>query len=167
LTLSGTPVNGTNFFYAHPTTLLLSPLTSGPQKPFFSTNSSLANTLSIPSTSINTRYLLAGQVVIDASTIERFSYQGSSIKDETLTSNGTVIFSSLRSGVTSTPLSGLVINSQPDFAHWFNALFSNSSLLISTATWGVGSAYLKYTATNIADWYRVLDFSTATTGSVP
>jgi hypothetical protein len=167
LTLSGAPVNGTNYFYTHPTTLLLSPLVNGPQTPFSSANISIANTLGIPSTGPISRYLLAGQVVSDVATTERFSYQGSAVKDEILTSSGAVLYAYLRTGITSVPLSGLVVNSQPDFAHWFNALFSNSSLLTSTATWGAGSAYLEYTSTNVADRYRVFDFSTTTAGTSP
>jgi hypothetical protein len=167
LTLTGAPVNGTNYFYAHPTTILASPLTSGAQTPFSSANISVASTLSIPVSGSVNRYMLNGQIVTDAATTERFSYQGSSVKDEILAAGGATLYTNVRSGITSTPLSGLVVGSQADFAHWFNALFSNPSLLTGTATWGAGSAYLEYTATNVADRYRVFDFSTTTTGTSP
>jgi hypothetical protein len=167
LPLIGAPSSTTDFFYAHPTTLVLSPLANGAQAPFSSANISIANTLAIPAASSINRYLIGGQIVTDALTTERFSYQGAAVKDEVSTSNGVLLYSYLRSAIVSTPLSGLVVNSQPDLAHWFNALFSNSSLLNSTATWGAGSAYLEYTATNVADRYRVFDFSTTTTGTSP
>jgi hypothetical protein len=167
LLTSGTPVNGTHYFYARPTALLASPLTSGPQSPFYGATTSIANTLSIPTSFPVNRYLLGGQVVTDAATTTRFSYQGSAVKDEILTSGGAVLYAYLRTNITSTPLSGLVVGSPPELAHWFNALFSNPGLLTSTSTWGAGSAYLKYTATNMTDRYRVFDFSTTTTGTSP
>jgi len=165
LLTSGTPVNGTHYFYARPTTILASPITSGPQVPFSSANTSIANTLSIPTSFPVNRYLLGGQVVTDTSTSDRFSYQGSAVKDEIVTSGGGVLYAYLRTDITSVPLTGLVVGSPPELAHWFNALFSNPSLLIGTATWGAGSAYLKYTATNLTDRYRVFDFSTTRTGT--
>lgn len=164
---SGTPVNGTHYFYARPTTLLASPLTNGPQVPFSSAATAIANSLSIPTTFSANRFLLGGQVVTDAAASERYSYQGSAVKYELLTSTGAVLYAYLRSDFTSTPLSGLVVASPLEFAHAFNALFSNGSLLTGTSIWGAGAAYLKFTATNVADRYRVFDFSSTTTGTSP
>jgi len=164
---SGAPITGTDYFYTHAATINASPLTAGPQTISSGQNFSIASTLAIPATTSATRYLVAGRIYADTTTTERFSYQNSDVKDELLTSDGTVLYANLRSGFQSVPLTGLMVSSPVDFAHWFNALFTNPSLLSSTATWGAGSAYIEYIATKAADQYRVFDYSTSTTGTAP
>ena len=115
------------------------PTLSTDQVPFTSAVTAIANSLSIPATFSANRFLLGGPVVTDAGTSERFSYQGSAVKYEVLTSTGAVLYAYLRSDFTSTPLSGLVVGSPPEFAHAFNALFSNGSLLTGTSMWGAAA----------------------------
>jgi hypothetical protein len=130
-------------------------------------NINIASSLGIPVASSLNRYLVGGQVVGDAGGSERISYQGATVKEEGLAATGATLTSYTRSNIHSLPLSGLLVNAPADLSHWFNALYTNPGLLLGTATWGSGSAYLEYTLTNSADRYRVFDFSTTTTGTSP
>jgi hypothetical protein len=128
---------------------------------------SIASTLAIPATTTETRYLVGGRIYTDKNWTQRISYQNSSVKSEVLSTDGTVLNISLRSGFQSVQLTGNVVSSPTDFAHSFNALFTTPGLLSSTAIWGEGSAYIQYTSTEVADVYRVFDDSTITTGIAP
>ncbi|TXT41106.1 MAG: hypothetical protein FD135_565 [Comamonadaceae bacterium] len=161
---SGTPVNGTHYLYDSPSSISASPLTNGTQSLISGTSTSLASTLTIVAAT-PTRYLIGGQIFTNASSIQKFSYSGTGIKTDIFASNGTTLLSSAqRSGYQSNSLTGLVTGSPAIFARHFNALFSNPSLLNTSATWGPGSAYFQYTETNLTDKYLVFD-TTSTTPS--
>lgn len=162
---TGTPVNGTDTFYASPISLSASPLTSGAQSPTGGPDVSIANTLSVIPGSV-TRFLVNGVIVNDANAFDRYTYSGSSVRRETLLPNSTTVLASeLRSNYQSAALSGAVSASPTDFKHYFNVLFFNSSLLNSTATWGAGARYVTYTATTTNDRYRVFDFTSTVGGT--
>lgn len=160
--------NGANYLYSSNASLALSPLTNGPQAAPNSAAQSLATTLSVPAIA-PVRYLIGGKILATAvPTKAVVSYLASAVKVDTLASDGvTTVQSQVRSGFSSTPLTGLVKAAPADFAQYYHALYFNPSLLNSTATWAPDAAYVKYTATNSGDVYQVLDFSAATFGTTP
>lgn len=165
---TGTPVSGTNYLYSHPSSISASPLTAGPQTIVNGANASLASTLAIPTGGVN-RYLVGGQIISDSSSIQKFSYSGTGIETDLFASDGTTLLTSgLRTGFQQVTLSGLVTASPATFAHNFNSLFFNSSLLNTSATWSAGSTYFQFLETNLATKYTVFDASSpATTGTTP
>lgn len=160
LPLAGTPVSGTHYLYAYPLSLLASPLNHGAQSPSFGSVSLIANNLTLLGNRV-THYLINGSIVDDTNSIDRYSYTGTGVRRDTLAANGlTLIASEVRSNFQSVNLSGLISSSPADLKRWFNALFTNTALMTSTATWGAGARYVTFNETNVADLYRVLDGST-------
>jgi hypothetical protein len=135
-------------------------LNHGAQSPSFGSVSLIANNLTLPGNRV-THYLINGSIVDDTNSIDRYSYTGTGVRRDTLAANGlTLIASEARSNFQSVNLSGLISSSPADLKRWFNALFTNTALLTSTATWGAGARYVTFNETNLADLYRVLDGST-------
>lgn len=166
LPLSGTPTNGTSYLVEAHASVPASPST-GTQSFTTSSPTSLASTLSVPTLTPG-RYLINGAIVVGSTSLDNASYQGDKIKVDLLSADGTVVVDSkLRSNLSIVPLSGAVTSAPTEFAHWFNALYFNSSLLKSSAAWASGSAYLQYTATEAADTYTVVDYTGTTTGNTP
>lgn len=170
---SGAPVNDNNYFATNFASLTESPLAHGTQTITESALTSIANTLSIPAAASNPmRYLVNGHILVSSQPryITNISYHGTGVKADTLAVDGiTTVTSQLRSNYSVVPLEGTVTSAPPDLAHWFNNLYYNPSLLSTTATWGDGAEYEKYTATAIGDTYEVFDGSstTTTTGDTP
>jgi hypothetical protein len=169
---SGAPVNDNNYFATNFSSLTASPLTNGTQKHTNSALTSIANTLSIPAAASNpTRYLVNGHILVSSQPlyISNTSYQGTGVKNDTLAVDGiTTVASQLRSNYLVFSLTGTVASAPSDLAHWFSNLYYNPSLLNTTATWGAGAAYEKYTATTFGDTYEVFDgTNTTTTGDTP
>lgn len=168
LPLSGSPVNGTDYLVESHASVAASPSTGGTQALNASTPTSLARTLSVPASFAVGRYLINGAIVVGSGSLNKVSYQGTGIKVDTLSADGSVVVdSTLRSNLVDVPLSGAVAAAPSDLAQWFNSLYYNSSLLKGSATWSAGSAYLKYTATEVADTYTVADYTGTTTGNAP
>jgi hypothetical protein len=165
---SGAPVNDNNYFATNYSSLTASPLTNGTQKVTNSAFTSIANTLSIPAAASNPmRYLVNGHILVNSGPplyITNTSYLGTGVKNDLLaTDNITTVISRLRSDYSVVPLTGTVVSAPSDLAHWFSNLYYNPSLLSTTATWGAGAAYQKFTETVIGDTYDVFDSSTTTT----
>lgn len=168
LPLSGTPVNGTEYLVESHASVTTSPSAGSTQALDGSTPTSLANTLSVPSSFGVVRYLVNGTILVGSGSQTSVSYQGTGIKDNTLATDGvTIVASTLRSGLSVVPLSGTVVSAPSELAQWFNALYYNPALLSTTATWNTGAAYLKFTATELADEYTVVDYNGSTTGNSP
>ena len=164
LPLSGTPAPSTQYFVESHASMAASPSTAGTQALNGSTPTSIANTLSVPSTASVSRYVINGAIVVGSGSQDSVSYQGTGVKVNALAADGvTVVDSVIRSGFSVVPLSGAVASAPTDLAHWLNSLYFNSALLSTTATWNSGAAYVKYTSTEVADTYTVVDYdSTAT-----
>jgi hypothetical protein len=168
LPLSGTPTNGTHYLIESHASIAASPSTAGTQALDGSTPTSLASTLSVPSTFAADRYLVNGSIFVASGSLLNVSYQGTSIKVDQLAVDGvTVVDSDLRSNLSLVSLSGTVAAAPTALAQWFNALYYNSALLSTTASWTTGAAYLQYTATTIADSYTVSDYTGTTTSNTP
>ena len=167
LPASGTPVNGTNYLIESHASTAASPST-GTQPLNGTPSTSLAATLSVPTTFDNGRYLINGAIVVGSGSLNTASFQGTGIVVDALATDGvTVVASQLRSNLSVVPLSGAVAAAPTALAQWFNALYYNASLLSASAVWGTGSAYLQYTATEVADTYTVIDYAGSTTGNTP
>lgn len=167
LPISGTPSAGSYFTEVH-ASVAASPLTAGTQAFNATTPTSLANTLAVPSTWIPGRYLINGAIVVGSLSLNNVSYQGTAIKVDLLSADGsTVVESKLRSNLSIVPLSGLVKSAPTELQHWLSLLYFNPALLNSSTTWASGAAYLQYTATQAADTYTVVDYTGATTGNAP
>ncbi len=168
LPLSGTPSGSSAYLTEVHASVAASPLTSGTQALNATTATSLASTLSVPSSWTPGRYLINGAIVVGSLSLNNASYQGNAIEVDLLSADGsTVVDSKLRSNLTVVPLSGAVTSAPAEFQHWFSVLYFNSALLGSSATWASGAAYLQYTATQTADTYTVVDYTGATTGDTP
>jgi len=167
LPISGTPVNGTNYLIESHASVAASPST-GTQQLNGTPSTSLANTLSVPTTFDNGRYLINGAIVVGSGAFNTASFRGTGIVVAGLATDGvTVVTSQLRSNLSVVPLSGAVAAAPTALTQWFNALYYNPSLLSTSAVWGTGAAYLQYTATEVADTYTVVDYSGSTTGNTP
>ena len=168
LLVTGTPVSGTHYFYADPLSLLASPLDHGAQSPSFGSVFNIANNLTVlPNTGV-TRYLVNGSILTDTNSIDRYSYTGTGVRRDTMAANGlTLIASQVRSNFQSVNLSGSISSSPTDLKRWFNALFTNTTLLTSPANWGAGARYVSYNETALVDFYRVLDSAADTTDTNP
>lgn len=167
LPLSGTPVSGANYLIESHASISASPLSAGAQALDGSAPTSLAHSLSVPASFAVARYLINGAIVAGSAS-NKASYQGTGIRVDALAADrSTVVDSLLRSDLVEVPLSGAVAAAPTDLTQWFNALYYNASLLSGTATWNTGAAYLKYTSTEIADNYRVMDYTGMTTGTSP
>ncbi|KAB0663962.1 hypothetical protein F6V25_14195 [Oryzomonas japonica] len=165
LPITGMPENGTNYFEANYFSISASPLTNGTQQLNSSALTSIANTLSVI-TPKKVRYIVNGQIY--ASSFQKVSYQGTGVRYDTLAADGiTALCSDLRSNYSIVPLTGTVVSAPTDLAHALSLLFYNPSLLTPSATWKIGAAYMKFTATTIGDTYEVLDWDTTTTGNTP
>lgn len=168
LPLSGSPVNGSDYLSESHASVAASPSIAGTQALNGSTPTSLAHSLSIPASLPVARYLINGAIVVGSGSLNYASYQGTGIRIDTLSADGsTVVDSALRSNLTVVSLSGAVSAAPSELAQWFNSLYYNSSLLNSSVTWSAGAAYLKYTATEVADSYTVADYSGMTTDNSP
>ncbi len=172
LPVSGLPVSGSNYFVTNYFSLPASPLINGTQRMTNSPLTSISSTLTIPAAaSAPVRYLVSGQIVVGSNPIyiNDISYQGTAIKEDMFAVDGTTVVERyLRTNYSTVPLTGAVISAPTDFAQFFGALYYNSSLLSSTATWGAGAAYTKFTQTNLGDTYQVFDYgTTTTTGNTP
>jgi hypothetical protein len=168
LPLSGSPTNGSNYLIESHASMAASPSVAGTQALNGSTPTSLARSLSVPANLTGERYLVNGAIVVSSGSLTNASYQGTGIRIDALATDGsTIVDSTLRSNLTEVSLSGAVTAAPSEFAQWFNSLYYNSSLLSGSATWNAGSAYLRYTATEVADSYTVTDYSGTTTGSTP
>jgi hypothetical protein len=168
LPLSGAPVNGSHYLIESHASVTASPSTAGPQALNGSTPTSLAQSLGVPASLPVARYLINGAIVVGSGALNNASYQGTGIKVDALSADGsTVVSSTLRSNLSVVPLSGAVAAAPSEFAQWFNSLYYNSSLLNASATWAAGAAYLKYTATEAADTYTVADYTGTTNGNSP
>jgi hypothetical protein len=164
---SGNPVNGLNFLIEEHASMAASPLTAGAQKLIETSPTSIANSLSVP-TGIPARYLVNGAILVGSTSQSYISYQGTGVRTDGLAAdNVTAVASSLRSNYSVVPLTGAVTAAPSEFAQFFNALYSNPALLSASATWSPGSAYEKYTGTQIGDLYTVGDYTGVTTGSAP
>jgi hypothetical protein len=163
-------VSGTSYFDASDSSLPASPST-GTQKVTNSALVSIANTLPIPAAaSLPERYLIAGNIVVGSGPayITNISYQGSSVKADTLAVDGvTTVDSTLRSNISVIPLSGTVASAPTDLVQWFNFLYVNTSLLNTATAWTTGAAYMKYSETQNGDMYTVEDYSGSTSGNAP
>jgi hypothetical protein len=168
LPLSGTPANGINYLIESHASIAESPSTGGTQQLNGSSPTSLANSLSVPATFAVARYLINGAIVVGSGSLNNASYQGAGIKVDSLAVDGvTVVDSQLRSNLSVVPLSGAVTAAPADLAQWFNSLYYNPSLLSASSVWGMGAAYLQYTATEVADTYTVADYTGSTTSNTP
>ena len=169
LPTTGSAVNGTHHLAETHATLAVSPLTNGAQKNSNSVYTSLANTVALPANFGVTRFLNNGQIRAAAyPSNSSASYSGTGVRIDALAADGTTVLSSRqRSGFVNVPLTGLVKAAPVDFAHWFNVLFSNPSLLSSTAQWGANAAYVTYTDTYVGTAYIVLDYTGTTYGTTP
>lgn len=167
LPISGAP-SGASYLTEVHASVAASPLTAGTQAFNATTATSLANTLSAPSTSTPGRYLINGTIVVGSLSLNKVSYQGTAIKVDLLSADGsTVVESKLRSNLSIVPLSGTVKSAPTEFQHWLSPLYFNPALLSTSASWTSGSAYLQYTATQAADTYTVVDYTGSTTGNAP
>jgi hypothetical protein len=167
------PVAGVDYFVDSFSSLSASP-SLGTQKVTNSPLASIANTLPIPAApskpSEPTRYLVNGQIVIGSGPayITNIGYQGTGVRADTLAVDGvTPVQSTLRTNISVVSLAGTVATAPADFAQWFGDLYFNPALLSLTATWASGSAYMKYTETQIGDVYTVGDNQTPTAGTTP
>jgi hypothetical protein len=168
LLVTGTPTSGAHYFYAYPLSLLASPLKHGAQSPSFGSVFNIANNLTVVPITTVTRYLVNGGIVADTNSIDRYSYTGTGVRRDTLAANGlTVLASEVRSNFQSVNLSGLISSSPADLKRWFNALFTNTTLLTSNAIWGAGARYVTFNETALVDHYRVLDSAAITTDTNP
>lgn len=166
---TGAAVTGTHYLAESHASLVASPLTNGAQKNSNSAYTSLATTVALPANFEVTRYLHNGQIMAEATpTTSSASYSGTGVRIDSLAADGTTVLRSRqRSGFASVPLTGLVQAAPADLAHWFNALFSNTSLLSPTAQWGANAAYISFTETNVGTTYKVLDYTGTTYGTSP
>jgi hypothetical protein len=64
-------------------------------------------------------------------------------------------------------LSGKVTAAPAEFAQYLNSLYYNPALLNASASWQSGSAYMRFTETNLSDCYEVIDYTESTTGTSP
>jgi hypothetical protein len=167
LPISGTPVNGANYFTEAHATMAASPLTAGPQKLIETSPTSIANTLGVVGEA-PARYLINGAILIGASSLSQVSYQGTGVRIDALATDGvTVVGSTLRTNYSVVPLSGAVVAAPTEFAQFFNSVYYNPILLNKSTTWSTGAAYVKYTGTQINDLYTVVDYTGTTTGNAP
>jgi hypothetical protein len=168
LPFSGMPNNGTSYLYESHASITVSPSTAGPQKLNGSAPTSIANSLSLPTTVAVGRYLINGAIVVGTGSLNTVSYQGTGIEVDTLAADGvTVVDSQLRSNLSVVPLSGAVAAAPANLAQWFNSLYYDPLLLGTSSSWTAGSAYLQYTATEVADTYTVVDYTGSTTSNTP
>jgi hypothetical protein len=171
LPYTGAPTTAMSDYLAYTSGSLAASPASGTQRTVDAALVSISRTLPIPSSASNpTRYLVNGQIVIDPgpAAISNVSYQGTGVREDSFAADGaTMIQSRLRSNFSVVSLTGTVASAPADLAHWLNFLYYNPSLLSSTATWGAGAAYEKYTETEIGDTYIVEDSATTTTGNMP
>lgn len=168
LPISGMPTNGTNYLFESHASIAVSPSTGGRQLLNGSAPTSIANSLSLPTTFAVGRYLINGTIVVGSGSLNNVSYQGPGIEVDTLAADGvTVVDSQLRSNLSAVPLSGAVAAAPANLAQWFNSLYYNPSLLNASSSWTTGAAYLQYTATEVADTYTVADYTGSTTSNTP
>jgi hypothetical protein len=126
LPLSGTPAPSTQYFVESHASMAASPSTAGTQALNGSTPTSIANTLSVPSTTSVSRYVINGAIVVGSGSQDSVSYQGTGVKVNALAADGvTVVDSVIRSGFSVVPLSGAVASAPADLAHWLNSLYFN------------------------------------------
>lgn len=172
LNYSGAQTAGVNFAYSEHGSLSASPLTAGPQVATQTAPFNMTATLPV----INARpvrLLKDGAIILVPGIQEtrRFTYVGSSIRVESLATDGTTAgFSYLLSGYTKGTLSGAVAASTPaEMAQWFNSFWSNTAILTPTAQYEPGAAYTKFTAVNDGDRYDAFDCAagTVTTNVTP
>ncbi|ABE37240.1 hypothetical protein DR64_8423 [Paraburkholderia xenovorans LB400] len=168
LPISGTPTNGVNHLYESHASIAASPSTGGKQPLNGSAPTSIANSLSLPTTFAVGRYLIKGAIVVGSGSLNNVSYRGTGIEVDTLAADGvTVVESQLRSNLSVVPLNGAVKAAPANLAQWFNSLYYNPSLLGASSSWTPGAAYLQYTATEVADTYTVADYAGSTTSNAP
>lgn len=164
---AGIPVSGVNFLIEEHASIAASPLTAGAQKLIETSPTSIANSLGLP-VATAARYMVNGVILVGSTSQSYMSYQGTGVRTDGLAAdNVTAVASSLRSNYSVVPLTGAVAAAPSEFAQFFNALYSNPLLLSATVTWNAGSAYEKYTSTQIGDLYTVGDYTGATTGNAP
>jgi hypothetical protein len=165
LNYSGAQASGTDYATDSYGLLQQSPLTHGPQRQVQSTPENLSSTLAVPSFGPD-RVLKNGAILVVPGTgyTAVVSYVGSDVQVDTLASdNTTVAYSQRRNGYSQAALSGAIGGTPADFAHWYNSFFSNTAVLNANAAYASGASYIKYTAFNLGDRYRVFDCTTATT----
>lgn len=168
LPVSGAPVVGTDYITKTHASINASPLNGSTQPLDYSAAVTIASTLPVPATSPVTRYVINGQIVAGASNLKNVSYVGAVVRVDNLAADGSTIAQSLsRSDFSIVPLSGAVAAAPTEFAQYLNALYYNPTLLSASATWQTGSAYLRFTETNVSDCYEVLDYAATTTGTSP
>jgi hypothetical protein len=168
LPVFGTPLAGTNYIAQTHASLNASPLNGSTQALDYSAAVSISSTLPLPTVSSVTRYLINGQIVAGAPSLKNVSYSGPAVRVDNLAADGsTIVQSLLRSNFAMVPLSGAVVAAPTEFAQYLNALYYNSALLKTSATWQSGAAYLRFTETNMSDCYEVIDYAATTTGTSP
>lgn len=164
LNYSGPQNPGVNFAYSERSNLAASPLTAGPQVSTPTLPLNITSTLPVVNAR-PTRVLKNGAVLVVPGVQEarRVTYVGSSIRSESLTTDGsTAGFSYLLSGYSKVALSGAVSSTPAEAAQWFNSFFSNAAILTPGAQYLAGATYTKYTATNEGDRYDAFDCAAAT-----
>lgn len=170
LNYAGPQIVGMNYAYSDYAVLNASPLTNGPQVNAQSAPLNITSSLDLTNlvNSAPTRVLKNGKILVAPGTLEssRVSYVGSDVKVESLAADATTeAFTEIRSDYSSNPLTGVVASAPAEFAQWYNSFFSNKLILKPGNTFLEGSAYLKYTATNLGDRYEVFDCVGTTAGT--
>jgi hypothetical protein len=165
LTYSGAQVSGTNSLEYSVASLPASP-TMGAQSDSIP-RQDMATTLPLVEPDPN-RMLQGGQLWIQSTdpsaNIITFTSAGE-VDTKSLAVDGTTVLADhTQSGYAEVSLSGPLNSAPSEFINYFNNLFANASVLNPSATFQLGSAYLKWTATANADYYVAVDFgSTKTT----
>ncbi len=169
LNYTGSQSAASNYLFYDFATTPASPLTHGPQFTTQQAPVNMTKTLGVPASG-PTRVLKNGAVLLVPGYQDSFniSYVGSGVQVDNLASdNKTVAYSQMRTNFSIVALAGLVHAAPAEFANPYNSVFANPAVLDTATSWAAGSAYMKFTATNLGDRYDVFDCSGSTSGSSP
>ncbi len=167
---AGTQVSGIDYIDGDFGVLVQSPLTYGPQTVTQSVSASLTRTLAtVLNAAGPARYLKNGSFVMvpGVQYASNVSYVGSSIQFDQLASDGSVVYTRIRSGYSLQPLTGLLHSAPTLLQQPYNAIFGNAGVLDTTTSWLPGAAFLTYTERLKGDRYAAFDCQGATTTATP
>ncbi len=161
----GPETPGTNYAWSDSSSLLLSPLTNGPQTTTQSAPVNLTSTLPVI-TSGAQRILKNGAILVVPSTNQSVhsTYTGPDVRVDYLAAdNATVAYSHIRTNYSTVALAGAMNGATDDFAHYHNSFYSNGAIFRPGSTYLAGAAYTKYFASEKGDRYNAFDCAAATT----
>lgn len=164
----GAQVSGIDYIDGDFGVLSASPLTNGPQTVTQSVSANMTRTLLLP-ISGPARYLKNGSFVMvpGSQYASAMSYVGSSIQFDQLATDGSVVYTRVRSGYSLQPLSGLLHAAPTLLQQPYNAIFGNAGVLDTTSSWLPGAAFMTYTERLKGDRYAAFDCQGATTTPTP